>query len=63
MQEANERTITSRLAILPSGLIRDFVASPGRVTLRLDAEGPRGGSRDEKLTPETEVDHGETVSV
>ena len=24
---------------------------------------PQGGSRDEKLTPDTEVDHGETVSV
>ena len=42
MQEANERTITSRLAILPSGLIRDFVASPGKVILRLDAEETAG---------------------
>jgi hypothetical protein len=45
MQEADERTITSTLplAILPSGLIRDFVASPGKVILCLDAEAQSAG--------------------
>jgi hypothetical protein len=46
--------------ILPSGLIRDFLASPGEVMSRHRSQG---GSRDEKLTPDTEVDHGETVSI
>src|SRR5258708_12555043 len=66
MQEEEKRTITSTfpLLILPSGLIRAFGASPGKVILCLDQRRrSQGKSRDEKLTPDIEVDHGKTVSV
>ena len=63
---ASEKPVasSSSLLILRCGLIKDFVASPGEVILCLDVEAPFARrSRDEKLTPDTEVDHGETVSV